>query len=107
MSYACVCMRTTNFRLITQTRSPEVNTHLFILDNDLTLEWSVRNIQKNEELKSSRFIGNKLYLVTFERTDPLFVIDLSDTKNPEIIWELKIPWYSSYLHPYARSEILQ
>jgi len=90
-----------NFRLITQTWSPQLNTHLFILNNDLLLEWSVRNIQKNEELKSSRFIWNKLYLVTFERTDPLFVIDLSDTKNPAIIWELKIPWYSSYLHPYA------
>jgi len=90
-----------NFRLITQTWSPELNTHLFILNKDLVLEGSVRNIQKNEELKSSRFIWNKVYLVTFERTDPLFVIDVADTKNPTIIWELKIPWYSTYLHPYA------
>lgn len=90
-----------NFRLITQTRNPQLDTHLFVLDKDLVLEWMIRNIQPNEQFKSSRFIGNKLYLVTFERTDPLFVIDIADVTSPEIIWELKIPWYSTYLHPYA------
>ncbi len=89
------------FRIITQTRSPEINTHLFIMNPSLQWSWMVRNIQRNEELKASRFIGDKLYMVTFELTDPLFVLDLEDPYNPMIIWELKIPWYSTYLHPYA------
>jgi uncharacterized secreted protein with C-terminal beta-propeller domain len=59
------------------------------------------NIEPGEEFKSSRYMGDKLYLVTFERTDPLFVIDLENTKKPKIVGELKIPGYSTYLHPYA------
>jgi hypothetical protein len=40
--------------------------------------------------------------VTFEQIDPLFVIDLATT-NPTVLGELKIPWYSTYLHPYGDS----
>lgn len=60
------------------------------------------NIEPGEEFKSSRYIGDKLYLVTFERTDPLFVIDLENIRKPKIIGKLKIPGFSSYLHPYAK-----
>lgn len=59
------------------------------------------NIEPGEEFKASRFVGDKLYLVTFEQIDPLFVIDLADLKNPKIVGELKIPWFSTYLHPYS------
>ena len=89
------------FRILTQSWSPKFATHLFILDDDLDLKWALQNIEPDEEFKSSRYIWDKLYLVTFERTDPLFVIDLADPSDPEIIWELKIPGFSTYLHPYA------
>ena len=92
------------FRILTSTRSPQLATHLSILDDDLQLEWVLLNIEPGEEFKSSRYMGDKLYLVTFERTDPLFVIDLENPKKPNIIGELKIPGYSSYLHPYAPEE---
>jgi len=58
------------------------------------------NLEPGEKFKSSRYIGDKLYLVTFEQIDPLFVIDLS-TANPKVMGELKIPGYSTYLHPYG------
>ena len=61
----------------------------------------MRSIAPGEDFKSSRFIGDKLYLVTFQQIDPLFVIDLEDAEDPEILGELKIPGYSTYLHPYA------
>ena len=48
----------------------------------------------------------KLFLVTFERVDPLFVIDVKDAKNPKVLWELKIPWYSTYLHPYDENHLI-
>jgi hypothetical protein len=67
----------------------------------LDLEWSLLNIEPWEEFKASRYIWDKLYLVTFEQIDPLFVIDLEDSSSPEILWELKIPGYSTYLHPYG------
>jgi hypothetical protein len=49
---------------------------------------------------------DKLFLVTFKQIDPFFVIDLIDQKNPKILWELKIPWYSTYLHPYDSNHIM-
>lgn len=89
------------FKILTKTWWPDLDTHLFILSPDLSLKWKLNNIQPKEEFKASRYIWDKLYLVTFERTDPLFVIDMKDITNPKVVWELKIPWYSTYLHPYA------
>jgi uncharacterized secreted protein with C-terminal beta-propeller domain len=37
--------------------------------------------------------------VTFRQTDPLFALDLSDPAHPRVSGELKIPGFSSYLHP--------
>ena len=51
-------------------------------------------------------MGKIGYIVTFEQVDPLFVIDLSDPANPQIKGELKIPGYSSYLHPYDENHII-
>lgn len=89
------------FRILTSTRHPERATHLTILDTNLDVKWTVRDIEPGEEFKSSRYMWDKLYLVTFEQTDPLFVIDMKDSSEPKIIGELVIPWFSTYLHPYA------
>ena len=53
----------------------------------------------NEDLYGVRFFGDKLYLVTFERIDPLYAIDLSDPTDPIIAGELTIPGFSDFLHP--------
>jgi len=88
-----------NFRILTKTRNPKLATNLYVLDKNLNLAGKLENIEPEEEFKSSRYIGDKLYLVTFEQIDPLFVVDIADIKNPKIIWELEIPGYSTYLHP--------
>lgn len=51
-----------------------------------------------EQIKSVRFDGDMAYVTTFENTDPFFVIDLSDVKNPVIKGELKLPGFSTYMH---------
>ena len=51
-------------------------------------------------------MGDKCYLVTFIKTDPLFVIDLSQPTNPTVLGELKIPGYSDYLHPYDENHLI-
>ena len=38
--------------------------------------------------------------------DPLIVIDLSNPTNPQILGELKLPGYSTYLHPYDETHII-
>ncbi|MBM4021789.1 MAG: hypothetical protein FJ284_06030 [Planctomycetes bacterium] len=60
---------------------------------------SVSGIAPREDLKSVRFVGDRAYVVTFERVDPLFAIDLSDPAKPRVAGELKIPGFSTYLHP--------
>lgn len=59
-----------------------------------------------EKMYSSRFMGNKAYLVTYRTVDPLYVIDLSDPTNPTPLGELKIPGYSTYLHPYDENHLI-
>jgi len=51
-------------------------------------------------------MGERLYLVTFKQVDPLFVISLSDPKDPKILGKLKIPGYSDYLHPYDSTHLI-
>jgi len=46
---------------------------------------TLSGIAPKENFQSARFIGNRLYLVTFEQIDPLFVIDLSAATNPKIL----------------------
>ena len=53
----------------------------------------------NEDLYGVRFFGDKLYLVTFERIDPLYVLDLSDPLDPLIAGELSVTGFSDFLHP--------
>lgn len=74
-------------------------TFVYVLDKDMRVVGCLLNIAPGEQLKAARFMGNTLYLVTFYQTDPLFVIDLTDPARPEIKGELKIPGFSSYLHP--------
>lgn len=64
------------------------------------------NVAKGEKMYSSRFINNKVYLVTFKNMDPLFVIDLSDESKPQVLGELHIPGYSTYLHPFDENHLI-
>ncbi len=63
-------------------------------------------IAPGETLQSARFMGDRAYLVTFRQVDPFFVFDLSDPQHPTQLGELKIPGFSSYLHPVGEGHIL-
>jgi uncharacterized secreted protein with C-terminal beta-propeller domain len=60
----------------------------------------------NESIQSVRFIGARGYVTTFRQTDPFYVLDLSDATSPKVTGELKIPGFSSYLHPINENLIL-
>ncbi|MGN1298778.1 MAG: beta-propeller domain-containing protein [Candidatus Scatovivens sp.] len=79
---------------------------LYILDENLNEIGKIENMAKGEKIYSVRFIGKIGYVVTFKQMDPLFVIDLSEPSNPQVKGELKIPGYSSYLHPYDETHII-
>lgn len=71
---------------------------VYLLDDQMEVRGALEGIAPGERIYASRFMGDRLYLVTFKQIDPLFVIDLSGPK-PVVLGALKIPGYSEYLHP--------
>lgn len=86
-------------------RSYQYN-NVYILDAGMTEVGRLEFIAPDESIYAARFMGDRLYLVTFKRIDPFFVIDLSNPKSPGILGKLKIPGYSDYLHPYDANHII-
>jgi hypothetical protein len=83
--------------------------HVWVLEDHgsyLDTVGHVGGIAKGERIMSSRFQGNKGYLVTFRYVDPLFTLDLTDRRNPRVVGELKVPGFSTYLHPIADGKLL-
>ncbi len=78
---------------------------IYILDMGLELVGKVEGLATGETIYSARFMGDKAYLVTFRKVDPLFVVDLKPTE-PRVLGKLKIPGYSSYLHPYGNKYLI-
>lgn len=72
---------------------------VYVLDRNLDIKGSVKDLGKTERIYSVRFIEDRGYIVTFRQTDPFYVLDLSNPNKPLVKGELKIPGYSSYLHP--------
>jgi len=79
---------------------------LYVLNDNLKVTGQVQGLAEGERIYSARFIGEEGYVVTFRETDPFYVFDLSNHKKPEMVGELKIPGYSSYLHPLTEDLIL-
>lgn len=79
---------------------------VYVLDKNLKTSGSVKDLGETEQIYSVRFIEDKGYVVTFRQTDPFFTLDLAEPKNPKLAGELKIPGYSSYLHPLDQTHIL-
>jgi inhibitor of cysteine peptidase len=88
------------------TRGQYEYNNVFVLDSAMKTIGSLTHIAEQEKIYSTRFIGDRLYMVTFKRIDPFFVIDLSTPSSPKILGKLKIPGYSDYLHPYDKNHII-
>ena len=79
---------------------------IVIFNNEMEKIGETEKLAEGEKMYSSRFLGNKAYLVTYKTVDPLFVVDLSNPEEPQILGELKIPGYSTYLHPYDENHLI-
>ena len=80
--------------------------NVYVLDMDMNIVGSVEGFGKDESIKSVSFSGNMGYVVTYEQTDPLFAIDLSDPANPFITDEFKILGYSTYMQKWDEGLLL-
>ncbi|MDD5749933.1 MAG: beta-propeller domain-containing protein [Patescibacteria group bacterium] len=79
---------------------------VYVLDPNLRLKGKIEDLGLTERIYSARFIGDRGYLVTFRQIDPFYILDLSDPSRPQMTGELKIPGYSSYLHPLDKDYVL-
>jgi inhibitor of cysteine peptidase len=100
-----------NFRIVTQSYAwssgqSQNSTQVSVISPSGKVIGKLSNIAPGENFQSARFIGSRLYLVTFEQIDPFFVISLADPKFLKILGELKIPGYSTYLHPYDKDRLI-
>lgn len=78
---------------------------VYVLDEKLDIVGQLEDIAPEESIFSARFMGDRLYLVTFQQIDPFFVIDLS-SDTPKILGELKITGFSNYLHPFDEEHVI-
>jgi len=86
-------------------QKPQLN-HIYVLDMNLNTVGKLEDLAPTERIYSARFLGDRCYLVTFRQIDPFFVIDLKNPYKPEVLGQLKIPGFSSYLHPYDENHII-
>jgi hypothetical protein len=84
-----------------QVPDPNVHSTISVLaeqGGDLEVVGVLDDIAPTEDIRSVRFNGDVGFVVTFKKTDPLFVIDLSDPTKPAIKGELKVPGFATYIH---------
>ncbi len=89
--------------------SPDAVSHMTVLGedkDDLITVGSLGGIAPTEDIRSVRFDGDRAFVVTFKKTDPLFAFDLSNPAKPTKLGELKIPGFSTYMHMLDEDHLL-
>jgi inhibitor of cysteine peptidase len=81
-------------------------TNVYVLDKTLHTVGKLEGLSPGEQIYSARFMGDKAYLVTYKRTDPLFVIGLEDPTKPTVLGQLSITGVSDYLQPYDEAHLI-
>jgi hypothetical protein len=66
----------------------------------------VDGLGRGEQVRSVRWLGDLAAVVTFQQTDPLYLVDLSTPTAPRLRGELKLTGYSAYLHPVGNGHLL-
>ncbi len=91
-------------------RARESESSLVVLaerDGDLVETGRVDGLGVTERIYAVRYLGPDLAaIVTFRETDPLYLVDTSDPTDPVVTGELKIPGFSSYLHPIGDGRLV-
>ena len=88
---------------------PNVESQLTIFaeaNGSLNAVGRVEHLAPKEDIRSVRFDGTRGFIVTFKKTDPLFVLDLANPTAPKLVGELKIPGFSTYLHMLDDNHLL-
>jgi hypothetical protein len=81
---------------------PEVATFTIVSTREFDpLGLTSIKLPRQEGLRSVRFDGPRAYAITYNQTDPLFTIDLSDPMAPRVRGELFMPGFMFHLEPHG------
>lgn len=80
--------------------------NLYVLNAEMKQIGSVTGFANNESIKAVRYLNDTAYVITYEQTDPLFIIDLTDPTSPNITGEAKITGFSTMLVPVDENTLL-
>lgn len=75
-------------------------------DGALVTVGSLHGLGEGEKIYAVRFMGDLAYVVTFDQTDPLFVLDLSKPGQPVLAGQVSLSGYSSLLQPLSAGLLL-
>jgi uncharacterized secreted protein with C-terminal beta-propeller domain len=96
-------------RIATTSWSGDRVNNIYVLaqsGSELSVVGKLEDVARGEQLFSARFLGDRGFIVTFRRIDPLFALDLSDPTNPKVVGELHIPGFSNYLQAADDSHLI-
>jgi uncharacterized secreted protein with C-terminal beta-propeller domain len=79
---------------------------VYVLDENLDRTSEATGLGEGQRVYSVRFMGDTGYVVTYRQVDPFYVIDMSNPDDISVEGELKLPGYSSYLHPLGEDRVL-
>jgi uncharacterized secreted protein with C-terminal beta-propeller domain len=104
---------TSIFNRVSDPQSPwghlEITNRLSVLSpqgTNLALIGQSEDFFPGEQIYGTRFVGERGYVVTFRRVDPLSVFDLRDPARPRKVGELEVPGFSTYLQPLDENHLL-
>jgi len=92
-----------------QVPSPDVHSTLTVLrlqGGALVAIGVVDQIAPKEDIRAVRFDSERAYVVTFKKTDPLFIFDLSNPYGPRMLSELKIDGFSTTMQMIDATHLL-
>lgn len=96
------------FRIATTTDqwSGESGNNVYAMDEKLAIVGRLEGMAEGEKIYSTRFAGDRIYMVTFRQMDPFFVIDAANPKKLSVLGYLKVPGFSTYMHILDNNHVL-
>ena len=80
--------------------------NLYVLDSKLRGLGKVTGFAKNEDIQAVRYVEDTAFVITYLEIDPLFIIDLTNPRNPGITGSVDISGYSTLIVPVDKNTIL-
>jgi uncharacterized secreted protein with C-terminal beta-propeller domain len=100
------CSQTSSPKPLASTQVSQQDTNVYVLDKSLHITGRLEGFSPGEQIYSARFMSDKAYLVTYKRTDPLFVVGLQDPHRPKLLGQLNVTGVSDYLQPYDETHLI-